>query len=74
MCKTNTRYIYIYEQKICSKYFYCTIDVHLYVFFSFFFSSHSGSFPLTPGTNQDYLEFPSTYLKGSYAHYTAPKG
>lgn len=35
---------------------------------------HSGSFPLTPGTNDGYVSSPATYLKAPFDAYTVPKG
>lgn len=34
---------------------------------------HSGSFPLTPGTNADYVASPSVHLKGPFDQYSVPR-
>lgn len=34
---------------------------------------HSGSFPLTPGTNENYVAAPSVHLKAPYEQYSVPR-
>jgi glutathione S-transferase len=34
---------------------------------------HSGAFPLSPGTNDDYRQFPSNYLAQPFHHYSVPR-